>query len=239
MGKVTVVGGKVGMEEPVAINPVFANNDWETIIEAVQKNKVPDTWVVGSQKTMTINGTDYLIDIIGKNHDTYTSGGTAPLTFQLHDCYGTTYGMNSTNTTSGGWANTVMRNTHLPAILAVMPTEVQAGIREVNKVSTSGGTSTSLVTRVDKLFLLAEIEVFGSLKYSASGQGSQYDYYKAGNSKEKKVNGTKDRWWLRSPATSYGSNYFCIVGDGVNYTTDYANTQGARNAHGVSFAFCF
>ena len=48
----------------------FANNSWEAIIAACQSGSVPDTWVVGNSKMMTINGTDYQIDIIGKNHDT-------------------------------------------------------------------------------------------------------------------------------------------------------------------------
>ena len=30
-------------------------------------------------------------------------------------------------------------------------------------------------------FLLSEIEIFGSVSYSKSGEGTQYDYYKAGN----------------------------------------------------------
>ena len=81
-------------------NPVFAKNTWEKIIKACQDNEVPETWVVGSQKAMTINGVDYLIDIIGKNHDTYATGGKAPLTFQMHDTYADDKAMNSSDTTS-------------------------------------------------------------------------------------------------------------------------------------------
>ena len=70
------------------LDAIFSNNSWEKIIAACQSGSVPSTWVVGNSKTMTINGTSYQIDINGKNHDTYTAGGTAALTFQLHDCYG-------------------------------------------------------------------------------------------------------------------------------------------------------
>ena len=80
------------------LDDIFANNSWEAIIAACQSGNVPASWAVGDSKTMTIGGTDYQIDIIGKNHDTYTAGGTAPLTFQLHDCYGTEYNMNGYNT---------------------------------------------------------------------------------------------------------------------------------------------
>ena len=215
------------------IDPVFANNSWEAIIAACQSGNVHDSWMVGNSKTMTINGTDYQIDIIGKNHDTYTAGGTAPLTFQMHDCYGELKNMESFNTNIGGWTSCAMRSTHLPAILSMMPTEVQTAIREVNKLTSAGSQSSTINTTADKLFLLSEIEIFGSVTNSKSGEGTQYDYYKAGNSKVKRVNGSADNWWERSPYS--GSTYnFCYVGvrGGVGYS-------GASSDFGVSFAFCF
>lgn len=211
----------------------FADNDWSAIIAACHSGSVPSTWVVGNSKTMTINGTSYQVDIIGKNHDTYASGGKAPLTFQLHDCYGETKNMNSSNTNSGGWTSCAMRSTHLPAILALMPTEVRSGIREVNKLTSAGSQSATINTTADKLFLLSEVEVFGSTSYSAAGEGTQYDYYKAGNSKVKNRNGSAASWWERSPFGS-DSAYFCYVGSNGNATGNYASV-----AYGVAFGFCF
>ena len=211
----------------------FADNDWTSIIAACHSGSVPSTWVVGNSKTMTINGASYQVDIIGKNHDTYASGGKAPLTFQLHDCYGETKKMNSSNTNNGGWTSCAMRSTHLPAILALMPTEVQNGIREVNKLTSAGNGSNTINTTADKLFLLSEIEIFGSVSYSKSGEGTQYDYYKAGNSKVKKFNGSAYYWWERSPYGS-GSANFCFV-----YSYGGANYYDASIAYGVAFGFCF
>ena len=68
------------------LDDTFANNSWEAIIAACQSGNVPASWAVGDSNTMPINGASYQVDIIGKNHDTYTARGTAPLTFQLHDC---------------------------------------------------------------------------------------------------------------------------------------------------------
>lgn len=211
----------------------FADNDWASIIAACHSGSVPSTWVVGNSKTMTINGASYQVDIIGKNHDTYTAGGKAPLTFQLHDCYADTKAMNSSNTNSGGWTSCAMRSTHLPAILALMPTEIQNGIREVNKLTSAGSQSATINTTADKLFLLSEVEVFGSTSYSAAGEGTQYDYYKAGNSKVKNRNGSAASWWERSPYASY-STRFCLVNGngGANYIT-------ASDARCVAFGFCF
>lgn len=211
----------------------FADNTWAQIIKACQRGAVPETWAVGNHKTMTINGISYQIDIIGKNHDTYTAGGKAPLTFQLHDCYGETKNMNSSDTNSGGWTSCAMRSTRLPAILALMPTEVQNGIRAVNKLTSAGSKSSTINTTADKLFLLSEVEIFGSTTYSAAGEGTQYDYYKAGNSKVKNRNGSAANWWERSPYAS-NSTYFCMV-----YRSGSANFNDAGSASGVAFGFCF
>ena len=211
----------------------FADNDWSAIIAACHSGSVPSTWVVGNSKTMTINGASYQVDIIGKNHDTYTAGGKAPLTFQLHDCYADTKAMNSSNTNSRAWTSCAMRSTHLPAILALMPTEIQNGIREVNKLTSAGSQSATINTTADKLFLLSEVEIFGSTSYSAAGEGTQYDYYKAGNSKVKNRNGSAAIWWERSPSAGY-SAYFCLVDSDGNAIYYYAS-----HASGVAFGFCF
>ncbi len=215
-------------------DPVFANNTWEQIIAACHNNEVPDTWKVADHKPMTIGGVDYQIDIIGKNHDDYSDGsGKAPLTFQLHDCYNIAKAMHSTGSNTMGWEKCSMRVEHLPTILKQMPADVQSGIREVNKISKNGGKSTLLVTTKDSLFLLSEVEVFGSSSNSLSGEGTQYDYYKAGNSTVKNFNGSAYDWWERSPSTG-STRYYCVVkstGSSIN-----ANSNTIR---GVAFAFCF
>lgn len=138
--------------------------------------------------------------------------------------------MNSSNTNSGGWTSCIMRQTHLPAILLKMPEEVQNGIRKVNKLTADGS---AINTTTDKLFLLSEVELFGSTHYSAAGEGTQYDYYKAGNSKVKYQNGSATFWWERSPNVSESAS-FCLV-----FTNGIVSNDYASRANGVSFAFCF
>lgn len=217
----------------IALNSNFASNTWDTIIAACQSGNVPDTWVAGDSKTMTIDGVNYRFDIVGKNHDTYTAGGIAPLTFGLHDCYGTKYPMNSSGTNSTGWNDSKMRTETLTAILAKMPENIQNGIRAVNKLTATSGSSSTIKTASDKLFTFSEMEVSGSTSFSYSGEGKQYDYYKAGNSKVKKVGGTADWWWLRSPRAN-GINRFCAVNTDGSLSSDDASTS-----NGVCFGFCF
>ena len=219
---------------PVTYKANFSDNTWAQIIDACHKNQVPETWVVGNQKAMTINGADYVIDIIGKGHDDYADGsGKAPLTFQLHDCYADRKMMNGGSTNSGGWTSCSMRQTDLPAILALMPTEVQNGIREVNKLASAGSKSSTINTTADKLFLLSEIEIFGNITYSASGEGTQYAYYKAGNSKVKNYNGSANYWWQRSPRIGNYSSFCAVSNSGL---ADYIS---ANDVYCVAFAFCF
>jgi hypothetical protein len=229
----TVNIGTQSMKLPLAeLKDTFAANSWETIITACHGGFVPDTWVVGDSKPMAINGTNYQIDIIGKNHDVYTDGsGTAPLTFQLHDCYSEAKQMYSTDLSGLGWKNTDMRLTYLPAILALMPAEVKNGIHAVNKKTSEGGNSTTIETVSDTLFLLSEVEVFGTNHSSVPGEGIQYDYYKAGNPKIKKREGVDEFWWERSSASG---GMFCRVRD-----NGQAGASNASSSLGVSFAFCF
>lgn len=220
----------------ILIDPVFGNNSWADIIKACQEKQVPDTWKVGDSCNMTINNKTYAIDIIGKNHDDYADGsGKAPLTFQMHNSYGTAYAMNSTSINTGGWKACAMRKTHLPTVLALMPAEVQSGIREVSKITFSRDTSgnPTFDTTSDKLFLLSEVEVFNSPKYSASREGSQYAYYGASGSTVKTLNGKGTSWWLRSPMST--SDYtFCA--SSVRGEPTHLNATDER---GAAFAFCF
>ena len=217
----------------VEVRPNFADNDWGSIIYACHLGSVPDTWVAGDSKTMTIDGVNYQFDIVGKNHDTYTAGGIAPLTFGLHDCYGTKYPMNSSSTNSTGWDGSKMRKNTLPAILAKMPENIQNGIRAVNKRTATSGTNSKIKTASDKLFVFSAMEVYGSKGYGHSGEGKQYDYYKAGNSVVKKVGSSASIWWLRSPLAS-GNEGFCAVN-----ANGSSNGYNSSNSNGVCFGFCF
>ena len=223
-----------GRGAPTTIDPVFSSNSWKQIVKACQMNKVPDTWEVGDYKNMTINGEEYLVVIIGKNHDAYSDGtGTAPLTMQLLDIYETAYRFASTNSNRSGWENSEMRITHLPAIMALMPSEVRDGIREISKKTSAGGRSETIITTADKLFLLAETEAQAASTYSAAGEGTLYSYYSDTMRRVKARSGYGYSWWLRSPNED-NEFTFCEVSPTGSGTVNTAN-----NTSGVSFAFCF
>ena len=193
------------------LNSNFASNTWEQIIATCQSGSVPDTWVAGDSKTMTIDGADYQIDIIGKGHDTYAAGGTAPLTFQLHDCLKTEYAWQAT------WDDLITK----------LPGSIQSAVKPVSKTINNESVS-------PKLFGLTENEVFGAHKLADYSEGTQYAYYAAGNSKIKKVNGKAVDWWLSSNSDSFGFIvHLYVKSDGS------ANGEVSTATKSVAFAFCF
>lgn len=197
---------------------------------------------IGDQVTLALNGTNYTFDVIGFNHDTLTTAaaygantatGKAGMTLQMHDLFATTYQMNSSNTNSGGWKSSAMRTSTMATMKGYLPDEWEAIIKPVNKASgTGGGSSSGTETVSDSCFLLAEIEIFGSTTYSVSGEGTQYAYYKAGNSKVKNKSGSAGNWWERSPRSG-NSSFFCYV-----YSIGSANFNLASSSFGVAFGFC-
>lgn len=197
---------------------------------------------IGDQVTLSLNGTNYTFDVIGFNHDTLTTStaygsttktGKAGITFQMHDQFATTYVMNSSNTNSGGWKNSAMRTSTMATMKGYLPAAWQTAIKPVNKASGLGGDSSSGTETVsDSCFLLAEIEIFGSAAISVSGEGTQYAYYKAGNSKVKYREGSVRSWWGRSPYSVSNISFCYVATDG---STDY---DIANYSKGVAFAFC-
>ena len=211
----TAPNGKTCAVTANFLNPTFASNTWEQIIAACQSGSVPDTWVAGDSKTMTIDGADYQIDIIGKSHDTYAAGGTAPLTFQLHDCLNAKYEWQAT------WDNLITK----------LPQSIQSAIKPVSKTINNESVS-------PKLFGLTENEVFGVKKYAQYIEGTQYAYYAAGNSKIKQVNGQAADWWLSSGSSDRGITFvrlYVTSAGSVNTNVALSSSQ----PRGVAFAFCF
>ena len=126
-----------------------------------------------------------------------------------------------------------MRKTHLPTVLALMPAEVQSGIREVSKTTMAKRSDKWLETVPDKLFLLSEVEVFNSTENSETGEGSQYAYYGESGSTVKTLNGRGTSWWLRSPMRTSDYSFCASSGGGEPTNLD------AKLERGTAFAFCF
>ena len=202
------------------------------------------------------SGADYEFTIIDHEHDnlhTSINGKTkAFLTLQQErilyknttdSTYSSNYPaksdgggyMNSTNTNVGGWTNCVRRawcnNTYKNAI----ESDIKSLIKPVDKLTSAGNQSATIETTTDDVFLLSEIEFFGTVTHSKAGEGSQYPYYEtaANICKYPHYQSYASAYvWERSPYASNATN-FCSV----NYIGT-AHNNNASNALGLAPAFC-
>ena len=217
---------------PFTIGDNLNDTDWADIDICGRLGMAQQFFKVGDSKTVNIGGTNYEVQIIGFNHDDKVSGGKAAYSFQLVDCLNQTQQMNTSNTNTGGWNGSAMRG-RMSTYKSQLPAALRNVIKTVKKKSgTGGGSSSGTQQTNDDLFLLSEIEIFGTTTYSVAGEGTQYEWYKAGNSRIKKVNGSANGWWERSPYSGYTGNFCFVDGSGS------ADGNSAGVSFGVSFGFC-
>lgn len=176
-------------------------------------------------KTRTVNmGSSYggntVFRVAGVDHDTNSSGKGA-FTFIADKCIAT-HQMNTSNTTSSGWANCAMRSWLSDTVLPAMPADLQAVIATVNKVNTSGyGTSPTQ----DKLWIPSYTEVG-----LGGNEGSKYGIFTDNSSRIRKYDNSNQWWWLRSV---HSSRIFRAVNVDGSLSGDNATTT-----HGVVPGFC-
>ena len=224
----------------VMVTPDLGSLSWSQVATISKMGVASTLFHIGDEKTLTVNGVSYTAVIIGFDHDTPVDIATygrykAGITWQLKDCLNTTYKMNSSKTNSGGWASCAMRTSTMATLLSHLASDLKNAIVKVKKLSSAGEQSTAINTTEDSLFLLSEVEIFGSAHsptYAKAGEGSQYEYYQSGNSRVKTVNGSAEYWWERSP-NGNTTTAFCRVNNSGG-----ADSQPANNSYGVSFGFC-
>ena len=258
------VGGAVKKIWPV----IRTLNDytWDEISEISSSGEAASMFKVGDCKEIVLNGTvgaltfeDYhtYAYIIGFDHNAGLEGDHR-IHFQLaktalsggkdicfiDGSYNSTgssaaFRMNTSNTNSGGWKDSYMRNNICGTsktstsgrIMGAIPAELRNALKSVTKYTNNNGSSSAssaVTATTDYFFLPSEYEVFGNITYSNSYEANyqqQYAYYSAGNSKVKyRHNRTWSSavWWLRSPRP-FNSSTFVVVnmsGSVYNYGND-------------------
>ena len=231
--------------------PTFNKASWSFIKAAATSGEASSYWKVGDRKEVILNGTvgDKVFSntttycyILGFDHNasiesngehtihigfgaSALSGGAyiAYVDSKYNSSVSSTgyFSMNSSDTNSGGWNSCQMKSTICPAFKNALPSDLKSNIRAVTKWQNDGG-STSGQSSSNEIWLLSEMEIFGSAsnsKYTANQ--AQYDFYKGvtGWSAAPKIK-YKDTstseavfWWERSARSGY-SNNFCLVNTG-------------------------
>lgn len=258
--------------------PVLNDNSWSTISSLSQAGQASAYWAVGDAKQITLNGTIGIVAydnyqpwvfIMGFNHNAVLEGNNlihfgcfrADQDYQANNAialddefYSTptstqsTFHMNTTNVTAGGWEASLMRSTLLDSeadspsqaiefsFLAALPADLQNVLRKCTKYTNNVGnndTESAVTMTEDWAFLLSEWEVQGARTYANQYEQNyqqQYDYFANGNSKIKYKqtdNSTSLIWWLRSPLAA-SSGVFCGV-----------SASGGADIRNASFSFGF
>lgn len=213
-------------------DPVFSNNSWSIIRKVFTSGVASAFWSVGDTKPVTLSDNNqYTVRITDMKSNRYAfSDGTGysngVLEFvELYQYYTV---MNSTSGNVGGWASCYAKNTTMPNVYSLLPSDLQGAISEVVIFSGTGG-SMSVSSSDNKLFLASEYEIFGVGNYSAGINESplgMFDWYSSNNTTEarKKVRvNTSDQvaWWLRSPAKANTTDFLRVNGgtDGTYVAT--------------------
>lgn len=210
-----------------------------------------------SESHFDASGADYEFVIIGHDHDdlqTPINGKTKALLTLQQDrilyinttdqtCtssnrnadYGFGY-MNSTATNVGGWKSCARRTWCNSVYFNALPSNIKSKVKTVQKLTSAGNQSSTIETDIyDDVFLLSEVEIFGTTTYSVSGEGSKYSFFNTASNIYKKPiedEGVSATWWERSPR-GQRADRFCRVGsDGV------ATNNPAGVYFGLAPAFC-
>ena len=217
--------------------------------------------VNGVQKTLNVGDTAKLdekkVRILGFNHDelaepttaygTSTATGKAGISFEYVD-FLTIAQMNSSNTNSGGWADTALRGTLNGTTYNSLIEEYK--IKQVKKeyIPTYNTAPTTMPTTDDYIWLLSCGEIWDNgynngitRGYAIATEGKQYKYYKinlgsteystSNNITKKPSASSSNWWWLRSPYYN-NSSYFCSV-----YSSGFCNYTTASGSCGVAPGF--
>lgn len=264
-------GGKI------TASPILNENEWDVISAVSTAGEGENYWSVGDRKEITLDGTVGHLTlsnfttcafIIGFNHNASVEG-SGRIHFQLgktalsggtdiafcDSSYSSSvsatgyFSMNSSDTNSGGWESSQMRNnicgtslsSYSGTIIAVIPAALRVVLKSVTKYTNNTGRSTvasAVTATTDYFFLLSEYEVFGTTTYGNTNESSkqaQYAYYSAGNSKIKynhSTTSTVARWRLRSPRADKPTHFVDA------YTNGEVGAALANKSYGFAPGFC-
>ena len=246
---------------------VFNTASYSEISTASRNGTAASMWSIGDAKAVVLNGTvgayqfsnqtvymfivafdhNSSVEMNGEHHMICSfakSAATGGKDIAFVDAkYGEVtsdpaFNMNSSNTNSGGWASSYMRDTICSQFKNAMPSDLQAVLRSrtIYTDNTGGGTnnSSNVTATTDYVYIPSEFEVQGSRSYANSYEQNhqqQLAYYKNGASKIRYKSddiSTAAWWWVRSPICTT-SNLFCSVDtDGSPY--------GGAASHATGFA---
>lgn len=142
------------------------------------------------------------------------------------DCLNEIGYMNSFNTNLGGWNDCERRGWCNNVYRNAIPSSLRPIFKQFITYAATDSSAAS-VASTDWFSLFSEKEIFGFTRYSndfAEVNNAQLNYYKSASNRVKRVQGSTDIWWERSPRSD-SSSYFCSVNRYGGYGNAIASTS--------------
>lgn len=219
------------------------SDSWSDIITACGNGTYSSKYSLGDTKSIIIDGSTYYMQLVAKDADVLDSDGTTtvPTTWVMWKKFYDTHRMNLAASSgvqgtgaNGGWEYSEMRSWLSGTVLPLLPSEVQAAIKEVRKHSDYIVTGESDITHdqrtADKLWIPSAREVVGGTRYEQTGP--DYTAVLGSPARRTKYNssGNNSAWWTRS---AYSPTGFRTVN-----TNGGTTSTNADSSFGVALGFC-
>ena len=203
-------------------------DSWSEILAAEQDGTYSTNYSIGNTKVMYLDGEPVRMQIVAFDEDDLADeSGKAKITWIAKDQLSTARTMNATNTTSGGYAATAMRNYLVDTLKPLIPSTILGGIKSVTKHTKYHNVTGDQLTSED-------VWIPSSYEMGFSGretEGAKYTgFFIDATSLIKKRGGTAKIWWLRS---AYNTTSFYRVDSSGSF-----GSAGATSNYGVVLGFC-
>lgn len=211
----------------------FANGTWDKIVEICDAGMANECFSVGDTKQLTLSdGKTFTVEIVGINHDTLFTGGTAPLSIVVKN--GPLYTSSITQAVGSNWLTEGIR-AEVQGYLSLFPEELKAAIKQVNKKTMLGKEKNNYTstTSVESLWLLSRGELFTNGTYITDGPAYTHFSNDASNRIRYK-NGTAVQYILRSTVSAWNKYWDTVGADGYQGGTAQGNTITGN----IVFGFC-
>ena len=261
----TVNVNTIGLYTVDCYAALFKTASYSEISTASRNGTAASLWSLGDAKAVTLNGTvgaytfsnetTYMfiaafdhnssVEMNGAHHiicsfaKSAATGGKDIAFIDTKYYTGTSkpcFHMNSSNTNSGGWASSYMRQTICSQFKNAIPSDLQAVLRTrtIYTDNTGGGKNNSsyVTATTDTVYIPSEFEVQGARSYANSYEQNhqqQLAYYKNGASKTRyrsDKTSTAAVWWVRSPNYTDSVTFCGVYADGSPTNTDAYGAYG-------------
>lgn len=229
---------------------------WSEIDTISSLGVADDYWSVGDTKNITLTTAETLTtEIVGFNHDDLTSGGKAPISFDLKYLFDEVKQIDAYEVQDQDWTflQGEFERWINEELINLLPSDLLSVIKPVNKKFLPGNYSYTPTIKSEKLFFLSVSELGLELTVGydhdnyqvynqTQAEGQVYPLFSTTFSRIKKVSnadGVSESYWTRTtrPSMNYPGLIFVDENGNMNNSWAPAPTEDFH-FHRVCFGFC-